>query len=364
MVNGTIIIRIYANDTIGNTAFDQLIVRKDIDAPNVTITAPANNDLFSLLVPGISYNANEASGIHSTWYNISDGITTIVNYTWTGVIFQDHWVAMANGTIIIRIYANDTMGNTAFDQVIVRKDINAPSVSITSPDNNDLFGLLAPSITYDANDASGINRTWYWLSDGATSFTNYSWTGALYQDHWAAMVNGTITIRIYANDTESNVAFDQVIIRKDIAAPNITINPPLNYTIFEETAPQFNITIIEANLNQNWYQIKINAGWSDPYYFIGNETINQTLWQSLSNGVYLIRFYANDTMGNEAYKDVIVEKYIPPSTDDDDNDSNNKKADKKGGIGFGNYFIIVALTSFIALILYKNHRYKNVSSVI
>ncbi len=151
----------------------------------------------------------------------------------------------------------------------------------------------------------------------------------------------------------------------DDLPPVITINLPINDTIFEETAPLFNITIIDSNLHFTWYVINNSAGWSNPYYFTTNESINQEIWQSLSNGDYLIRFYANDTIGHEAYKDVIVEKYIPPSTDDDDdNDSDDKKANKKGGIGFGDYYIIIALISFIALIFYTNHCYKKLESAI
>jgi hypothetical protein len=42
--------------------------------------------------------------------------------------------------------------------------------------------------------------------------------------------------------------------------------------------------------------------------------INQDLWETLSNGQIRLRFYANDTLENNTFKDVILIKdYKPPA---------------------------------------------------
>ncbi len=72
--------------------------------------------------------------------NGTDNTDYTDNYTWNGEVDQFVWDYMENGTVIIRIFANDSLGNIGMAEVIVRKDIEEPS----PPD-----GELPPS---DGND--------------------------------------------------------------------------------------------------------------------------------------------------------------------------------------------------------------------
>ena len=120
-----------------------VIVRKDIIAPVITITQPNDYDLYGITAPPLSVNFNDAN-LDSRWYELDDGTTTAINYTWTGFITQSDWNQMANGTVSITIYANDTMGNQDSSTVIVRKDIIAPIITINQPNDYDLFGATVP----------------------------------------------------------------------------------------------------------------------------------------------------------------------------------------------------------------------------
>lgn len=78
-------------------------------------------------------------------------------------------------------------------------------------------------------------------------------------------------------------------------SPNIEINSPQPSEIFESSAPIFNVSITDPNLDSMWYTL--NNG-MQKVLFTANESINQGLWNGLSDGLIVITFYANDTSGN------------------------------------------------------------------
>ena len=96
-------------------------------------------------------------------------------------------------------------------------------------------------------------------------------------------------------------------IRKDVNAPIITINNPQYQDIIGDTAPNFDISIDELNLNKAWYTL--NGG--NNITFTGlTGIINQALWDALPEGNVVIRFYANDTLGRIGFQEVTVVKTI------------------------------------------------------
>ena len=78
-------------------------------------------------------------------------------------------------------------------------------------------------------------------------------------------------------------------------SPNIEILSPQPSEIFETTSPTFNVSITDPNLESMWYTL--NNG-IQKVLFTTNESINQGLWDALSDGPNVINFYANDTSGN------------------------------------------------------------------
>ena len=92
--------------------------------------------------------------------------------------------------------------------------------------------------------------------------------------------------------------------------PVIVINNPQNSDIIGATAPNFNISIIEALLDKMWYSLNGGANIT----FTGlTGTINQALWDLLPEGNVTIRFYANNTSGMMGYQEVTVVKNISQS---------------------------------------------------
>jgi len=76
--------------------------------------------------------------------------------------------------------------------------------------------------------------------------------------------------------------------------PTIIINSPINQTAFA-TPPFINLTIIEPNLQSVWYRfgnMNLNITNNLTFYF------DLGLWDNLTQGTFIIRFFANDTLGN------------------------------------------------------------------
>lgn len=305
-------IRVNGTDTASNVGYTTSTFEGDFTNPTVSITAPNSNDLNGASAPSFDVIISDASGIDTQWYSIDGGTT---NYTFvgnTGIIEQNAWNNQANGTVTIVFYANDTLGNTNFAQVIVRKDIDAPSVSITRPSSNDLNGATAPDYDVTTSDSSGLSTQWYTIDAGTTNFTFVGSAGSIDQTAWNGEGNGTITIVFYANDTMGNINSAQVTIRKDFIKPIVSINTPLPDTIFGTNPPSYTLSITEPNIDSIWFTL--NGGTTNSTPMTSSGTLTQAYWNTQPSGYVIIRFYVNDSAGNIAFDEVNVTKdLVAPS---------------------------------------------------
>jgi parallel beta-helix repeat protein len=95
-------------------------------------------------------------------------------------------------------------------------------------------------------------------------------------------------------------------------SPVIMILAPMSDQKIEETSPNFNISIIEGIANATWYSIYDGNEWSANYTTAGlSGQINQTLWDTLPDGTFTIRFYTNDSRGYLGFSDIQVMKLVP-----------------------------------------------------
>ncbi|MEJ2248442.1 MAG: DUF2341 domain-containing protein [Candidatus Lokiarchaeota archaeon] len=311
--NGTVTIRFYTNDSTGNLAWEEIMVRKDINSPSIGINIPTSNELFGTTAPNFDVNVSDPSGIHTQWYTINDGITNYTIIGSTGTIDQTAWEGQGNGTVTIRFYTNDSAGNFAWEEITVKKDINSPSIGINIPTSNELFGTTAPNFDITVSDPSGIHTQWYTIDGGITNYTFLGSTGAIDQTVWNGQGNGTVTIRFYANDSAGNLGWDEIMVRKDSISPSIGINNPTNNQLFGIESPNFDVTITDpSGIHTQWYTID---GGITNYTYVGNTgIINPLAWQGRGNGTVTIRFYANDSAGNLGWDEIIVRKdSISPS---------------------------------------------------
>ena len=299
--------KVRCNDSTGNwgtwSNFSVFII--DTISPNITLIIEQSK-LFGNTPPVIFIDVDDLN-LDSIWYLLYNGSISTDNYTWTGSIAQSIWDQVGNGTVILRFYANDTAGNWVFAEDVVRKDVVAPIINITEPNNYAIFGTTPPDINITFIDAN-LDEKWYQLDNGTITTNNYTWTGFIAQSVWDQVGNGTVIIRFYANDTAGNWVFAEDVVRKDVVAPIINITEPNNYAIFGSTPPDINITFIDSNLDERWYQLDNGTITTNNYTWTGS--IAQSIWDQVGNGTVILRFYANDTVGNLRTVEVIIYKNI------------------------------------------------------
>ena len=298
--NGTIIIRFYANDSLGNVGIDEITVLKDIILPEIIVYTPQNNDLFGISPPSYNLFINE-SNLDESWYTFNNGQT---NTTFIGNGTFDHtlWNSIINGTVFIKFYARDKAGNMGFKEIKIYKDTIAPEIEILNPLDLELFGSEAPEFEVFYNDPL-LNSTWYSLEGQNYTFTTNT---TFNQVAWDLALNGSVVITFYINDSVGNIGYDQVVIRKDILAPIIEIILPNLNEKFSFKAPDYELSITEGNLDTIWYTL--DGGISNITLNYLSGTLNQTTWNNSADGYLNVKFFANDTLGHIGYKNITIQK--------------------------------------------------------
>jgi parallel beta-helix repeat protein len=237
---------------------------------------------------------------------IDDGSDNYWNSTTIGNLW-DNWTGPDQNPIdgIVDIPYNIS-GSAENKDYMPIADVTAPTVIINSPDDDDLFGINAPTYNVTITD-DYLDETWYTLDGSLHNYTFTESTGSIDQAAWDAMADGLITLTFYASDLVGNLGSDDVIIEKDATGPNIIITSPTPGEEFGSTAPTFIVTISDDHLDSIWYSLD---GGLTNYIITGNATINQAAWVVLSEGSITITFYANDTVGNLSFEEITITKEI------------------------------------------------------
>jgi len=178
-----------------------------------------------------------------------------------------------------------------------------PIVTINSPVSQALFSDTAPSFNVEYL-SSNLDDMWYTVNGGANN--PITTNGSISQSIWDSLGNGTITIRFYADDEDDTVGYSEVVVHKDILGPNITIHDPENNQEFEDIIPSYSITVEDGNLDTVWYTL--DRGITNITITSLTGTIEESIWEGVSQGTVTIRFYANDTLGHIWSEEVSVIK--------------------------------------------------------
>ncbi|MFX1489461.1 MAG: hypothetical protein ACFFBI_09955 [Promethearchaeota archaeon] len=117
---------------------------------------------------------------------------------------------------------------------------------------------------------------------------------------------GIHSIQIFGNDTFGTMYKSDIRYFSIDMLPTILINSPHQNSVFGTDAPDFNITIIESNLNESWYSL--DNGITNISFTSLTGTIDQSEWDKQPDGQITIRFYANDSIGQENFKDLTIIK--------------------------------------------------------
>ncbi|MBN1215623.1 MAG: right-handed parallel beta-helix repeat-containing protein [Candidatus Lokiarchaeota archaeon] len=264
---------------------------------NITIVYPSNiieigSNMPSFIVEDID------SWIDTMWYSLNGGDNTTFTSDFTCNPIE--WKAIQDGIVTVTFYVNNTEG-TIFSADISIVKYTFPI--IISPNNNEEFDHEAPSFSIDIPDPN-LDIMWYSLNGGRSiTFTS---NGTIDQAEWDSLLDGIIIITFYANDTNGNIASNNITIIKS-TNPIIKIISPISNEEFGFEAPSFTVEIYHPQLDSMWYSL--NGG--DNITFTSNGTIDQVEWESLPDGIITISFYANSTLDKIASETIVITKTTP-----------------------------------------------------
>ncbi|MFW9875359.1 MAG: DUF2341 domain-containing protein [Candidatus Thorarchaeota archaeon] len=286
-------------------------VEIDLIPPDIRINTPNDNDIFGIEPPVFNIEVNDSNDIDTKWYRLTNGTITTkyTTFNLNGSISQTLWDEIGNGTLSLQFFANDSWGNIGYSEILVRKDIISPKIRVNSPDNSNLFGATPPIFNVEIQDVNSVDSMWYTLNDGV--YDLFTANGTISQTLWNGCGNGSVSIKFYANDSLGNEDFSEVMVWKDIYNPTIIIYTPILFDICGQIAPNYTVSITDPNgIAYMWYTLNDGV----KIYFTENGTISQALWDNCEDGRLSIKFYANDTLGNQGFVEVVVQKGLNPQT--------------------------------------------------
>ena len=212
-----ITIRFYINNSLGKIGYDEVIVRKDPDAPIILINSPLNQTSFAS-APFINISIVEPN-LHSVWYSVDNMIIDLTdNLTQYFDFFI--WNNLPQGTFILDLFANDTLGNlNNLFQLNLSKDTIGPNITIILPNENQNVDRNAPFFELTLFDENDIDICWYAIDGDNTSIQFTGTIGRIDEDLWEYiwdnMTQGDIiTIRFYSIDKLGNVNYKEVSVIK------------------------------------------------------------------------------------------------------------------------------------------------------
>lgn len=301
--NGSVMITFYANNTDGVINSKEIPLFKDISCPNITIITPTTEIFYGLETINFSLSIDETQ-LNKTWYSLNGGDNYFFNGM-SGTIDQIAWDNCGNGTVTIRFYANNTIGNIGFAEITVRKDVYYPFITIISPESGVLCGIKSPNYNISVSTLD-IDSMWYNLND-RMNFTISTFFGTVDQLYWDLFGSENITITFYVNNSYGHLNFKSVQLIKNVSKPNIIIISPQPNDLFGIDTIEYYVSIIDSSLDKRWYTLN---GGSKYFFTINNGYLDQIAWESCGNGTVIITFFANNSLGNIGSAQVIIHRDI------------------------------------------------------
>ena len=271
---------------------------------------------------GNTFDNNDRAGLYLYLSEENTISKNSANNNYDGIFLEDennHNLIDGNSfnynEIGIEIYYSDY--NVISDNIVNHNDYsgieaeegNYNTLTRNLVKNNTILGMELDS---DSNNNSVfqnffLNNGIHAIDDGMDNKWNSTLIGN-YWDNWTspdADHDGIVdTVYIYIGGTAGSI--DSLPIAED-GAPRINIISPTTNQRFGVEAPTFNVEIIDLYLVEMWYTID---GGLTNFTFTENSTINPLAWEQLPEGNVVIRFYAEDIVGNVSYTEVIVIKQI------------------------------------------------------
>jgi len=308
LAQGAFIIELFANDTLNqlNNSYS-LMLYKDTLPPNIIINSPLNRTSWNTRPP-INVSAIDPN-LDDIWYRVGGYQDLLLNNT-EELLDSNVWNSLGNGPFEMYIWAIDDFNHISNNYVLtLYKDTQPPQVIINTPVAGSVWNG-PPTLNVMAIDLS-LDTIWY--QAGSENFTLTNNTDEMFDiDIWNSLPEGAFLIEFFANDTFGYLNdLVQITLFKDTTLPNVNPYLPNNNTYYS-VAPDIQIYVNDVNFDSVWYTVGTDKGILEEGV---SEPLDATIWNSLSQGEFIINIFANDTAGNvnNTYFFVLYKDTLPPN---------------------------------------------------
>ena len=256
----------------GNEAASQFSVEADIDAPTVTITGPtdAQNSAFDVTITFSEDVTEFEKG------DVTVGNGTVTAFSGAGATYTATITPAATGTVTVDVpanIANDAVGNgnEVASQFSVEADIDAPTVSISGPtDNqNSAFDI---TITF-SEDVTGFEQSDVTVGNGTVDSILWFRKQLHSHHHTRGYRNSNSRCtgkRRHDAVGNSNEAASQYSVEADIDAPTVSISGPT-----DDQNSAFDVTITFSEDVTGFEQSDVTVGNGSVTAFSGSGAATQ-----------------------------------------------------------------------------------------
>lgn len=184
------------NTTTGDNLSTSILFFVDTTPPTVTITVPANTT-YNTINQTLEYSASDLH-LDKCKYEFNGAINvTLANCNNTTFISSD-------GSNVIKVFVNDSAGNSAFDTVFFSTHNASPIINIVFPTNGQTLNGSSTHINYTVTDLE-LDKCWY-VRDGNLPISLPNCVNFTVN----MLSAGGHTLRVYANDSIGGVNFSEV----------------------------------------------------------------------------------------------------------------------------------------------------------
>ena len=289
-------VRVIANDTVGNAASSPSVhFTVDTTPPSVIINAPSDSAVYASGEVLINVTATDSlSAIHTVVAEVGGQNVTLLP---DGAAFVGS-CSLSDRAYVLRIYANDTAGNTNSTQsVSFAIDTAPPSVSIISPASGSSYAFL-PTIRVLAVDAlSGVHTVLAEI-DGSYNLTLVLVAGFYTGSIQPPLPDGHHYVRVIANDTVGNAAAESSSFLLDASPPTLSVTSPLPSSCSRNSS-----VTISATFSDEISAVSVASIRLDGTELSSSASVTATalsLEVALSDGQHDLSITVTDALGNSA----------------------------------------------------------------
>ncbi|TFG70537.1 MAG: hypothetical protein E4H25_01825 [Methanomassiliicoccus sp.] len=257
----------------------------DTVAPSIVIDTPVEDDVIADTTVTVSWTASDdESGLAGFDIRLDGGswedIGTVVTYDFE---------SMADGEYKAEVRATDNAGLATIATVNFTVDTEAPTVTITSPEDGDLFLVSSVTVEWTVTDVqTSLDKLQVKTEIG--SWTEIDIADTSYE--FADLSEGSHTLYVMATDLGGLDAQDEVTVTVDTMAPTLAIDSPVEDEILISTTVEVEWTASDDGTGIDMFEIKLDSGsWID----VGLDTSYD--FMSVADGSHTVYVRATDVAG-------------------------------------------------------------------